>query len=88
MTAIIKARDKRRKLSEGEDLKAQHNLIRKHLANPSSRKLAIDAFCFHCMGGTKEETPDPGWRELIRTCTCLDCPLYLFRPYKNKEENE
>ena len=82
MTAIIKARDKRRKLSEGEDLKAQHNLIRKHLANPSSRKLAIDAFCFHCMGGTKDEMPDPAWKELIRTCTDFDCPLRSNRPYR------
>ena len=88
MTAIIKARDKRRKLSDGDDLKVQRNLFKKHLANPSSRKMAIDAFCFHCMGGTKEEMGDSGWRELIRTCTCPDCPLYLHRPYKNKEEHE
>ena len=66
MTAIIKARDKRQELSEVKDLKVEHNLIKKHLSNPKSRKMAIDAFCFHCMGGTKDEMPDPGWKELIR----------------------
>ena len=82
MTAIIKARDKRQELIEVKDLKAEHNLIRKHLANPSSRKMAIHAFCFHCVGGTEEELPDPGWKDLIRTCTSPKCPLYLYRPYR------
>ena len=86
MTLIEKARDKRRELSSKKDLRAEHNLIKKHLSNPSSKKIAIDAFCFHCMGGTKDELPDPGWKDLIKTCTAPTCPLYLHRPYQQKEQ--
>jgi len=39
------------------------------------------------MGGTEEEMPDPGWKDLIRTCTAPGCPLYRHRPYKLKENN-
>ena len=82
MTAIKTAREKRQALYEVKDLKVEHNLLKKHLASPSSRKLALHAFCFQCLGGTEDEMPDPGWRDFIRTCTDSSCAGYLHRPYR------
>ena len=82
MTAIKKAREKRQELSKAKGLKVEHNLKQKYLANPSSRKLALHAFCFQCCGGTEDEMPDPGWKDFIRTCTDPSCPGYLNRPYR------
>ena len=59
-----------------------HNWIIKAKANPTSRKLAMAAMCFQCMGGTVEELPDPGWKNLIATCTSMDCMMRPFRPYQ------
>lgn len=59
----------------------EYNLIRKLEKNPKSLRLAIDAMCFNCMGGTRDHMPDPGWRQLIATCTSKGCPLLGFRPY-------
>jgi|GEM_PF-4275988 len=60
----------------------EHNLIKKMNKNPASRKMAINAKCFECFGGTMEQMPDPGWREAIRQCTSHGCPLRKFRPYQ------
>ena len=52
-----------------------------HLANYKkairgrSMKAAIKAFCLECVCWQKEE---------IRLCTDLACPLYPYRPYKNR----
>jgi hypothetical protein len=48
-----------------------------------TRKTAIDAFCWECMGGDEED----GVRELIRTCvsgpgSINPCPLWGWRPYR------
>jgi hypothetical protein len=40
-----------------------------------SRKAAIKAFCLMCVQWQKEE---------VRLCTDLGCPLYPYRPYKNR----
>lgn len=58
----------------------EYNLIRKLEKDPKSWRKAIDAMCFHCVGGTRDHMPDPGWRQLISTCTSKDCPLLAFRP--------
>ncbi len=63
----------------------EHNLIVKANRSPRSKQLAINAFCFHCMGGTLKEMPDYGVKELIRTCTAPDCPLFIHRPYQEKK---
>lgn len=42
-------------------------------ANPKSLRLAIDAKCWECCNGQREE---------IRMCTIGDCALYPHRPYK------
>ena len=40
-----------------------------------SRRLAIKAFCFECMGYD---------RAAIRNCTAPACPLWEVRPFKGK----
>lgn len=52
-----------------------------HLANykkamrGKSMKAAIKSFCLECVQWQKEE---------VRKCTDLACPLYPYRPYKNR----
>jgi hypothetical protein len=60
------------------------NWMKRAKDNPKSRTMAVKAFCYNCMGGTLEEEPDPGWKAEISRCTCPDCPLYNFRPYKGR----
>ena len=52
----------------------------------TTRKLAIDAQCWHCMGGTAHEW-DSDCRRNIRQCTAspgssMPCALWEWRPYK------
>ena len=77
-----KGNARRRELAATGELTAEHNLMKKAAADPRSKVKAIHAFCFHCMGGTLDALPDGGWKELIRTCTAPDCPLYRHRPYR------
>ena len=44
-----------------------------------SRKDAIKIFCIECVGCGS------GYRAFIRDCTDKGCPLYPWRPYKEKE---
>lgn len=60
-----------------------HNLVKRAKRHPGRWKLAINAMCFQCFGGTEENLPDPGWREMIATCTATDCALWGWRPYKD-----
>lgn len=69
-------------IDESVDKSLESNLIRKAKLHPKSLKKAIAANCFHCYGGTESEMPDPGWRNMIRTCTAPYCPLYPHRPYQ------
>ena len=79
-----KGRDRQRELAEAGNLIIEHNLMKKAAADPRSKAKAIAAFCFHCMGGTIDQLPDGGWKELIRTCTAPGCPLYRHRPYRER----
>lgn len=45
-----------------------------------TRKQAVDAMCWQCMGGTEDHAE--GVREEIRHCTATRCPLYTLRPYR------
>ena len=51
-----------------------------------TRKTAINAMCWHCMGGSESETV--GIRGAIASCTAspanpgTPCPLWHWRPYK------
>ena len=49
-----------------------------------TRGKAIKAMCAHCMGCTRDHI-EPGFRECIRNCTSIGCPLHLYRPYQKKE---
>ena len=51
---------------------------------PSSRKLAMDAMCWDCQGGSESSPPDPGWKWAIGNCSLTTCPLHNFRPYQHK----
>jgi hypothetical protein len=42
-----------------------------------SMKAAIKAFCLECVCWQKEE---------VRLCTSLACPLYPYRPYKQRSK--
>jgi len=46
--------------------------------HPNSRKAAIDAFCWQCMGGANH-----GTRRMIRECTAPRCALFRFRPFQH-----
>ena len=46
-----------------------------------TRKTAIDAKCFSCVGGDS----DPGWQWEIGNCIVMSCPLRHFRPYQSRE---
>jgi hypothetical protein len=52
------------------------NPIEKAKQNSKSRVLAITAFCYDCMGR------ESGWRNMVKTCTSPDCPLFRLRPHK------
>jgi hypothetical protein len=52
------------------------NPMEKAKQNPRSRVLAINAQCYDCMG------QESGWRNEVRNCPSINCPLYGLRPYK------
>jgi hypothetical protein len=55
------------------------NPLEKHVKNPKSLRLAINAKCFDCSGHQKLE---------IRHCTVNSCPLFAVRPYQLKAGEE
>lgn len=60
---------------------AKRNPLEKLQDNPTSRKLAIDAMCYTCVGAGA----DSGVRAAIRNCGVRKCPLYACRPYKAED---
>lgn len=54
--------------------------IQKLAKNPTNRKLAINAYCYGCVGAGA----DPNPRGLIRDCEVAGCALYGVRPYQAK----
>lgn len=67
------------------------NPITRFIENPT-RKGAIHAKCAECMGcssslqgkGFKDHL-EPGFRALIRDCTSPACPIFQYRPFKDKK---
>lgn len=55
-------------------------------ANPT-RQRAIKAMCSACMGCTKEEL-EVGFRQMIRDCVSVKCPLHRYRPFQTKEQKD
>ena len=72
---IVRERRKAGTLSSPE-----RNWVRRATADPKSLRLAINAACFQCLGGTEDDMPDPGWREEIRDCKVVTCALHSVRP--------
>ena len=66
---------------EGIKKKPENNPIVKWMANPTNRKLAINAKCAECVGCEAHHI-EHGFRETIRNCTAIKCPLYHVRPFK------
>ena len=55
------------------------NPIEKAKRKPMSLRLAVNAKCWECQGGSSD--PHPRWR--IGNCEVVDCPLYPKRPYQD-----
>lgn len=67
----------RKKVESGEVAANTKKLNpRERFLKNKTRKTAIHAFCFNCLGECE------GYMNEIRNCTAKDCSLYDFRPYK------
>jgi hypothetical protein len=73
MSTALQAARKAREENGTEYLNPQEKFERK-----ATRKTAIDAKCFDCIGGGY----DLGWRWSIGNCVSPDCSLYPFRPFQ------
>lgn len=62
---------------------ADQNPVRRNVGNTTSRAAAIAAMCAHCHGCDAEKV-ERGFRDEVRSCTARDCPLWHFRPFKEK----
>tara|TARA_R110001592_G_C13163626_1_gene749165 strand:+ start:2782 stop:3090 length:309 start_codon:yes stop_codon:yes gene_type:complete len=65
-------------------MKPIQNPVKRALIQPS-RKNVINAKCAECFGCTFDHI-EPGFRESIRYCSSLSCPLLPFRPYQVKKQ--
>ena len=65
----------------------EHNPILRAKTKPNSLRAAINAMCAACMG-CSEQMIEPGFRNEIRDCSALDCPLWPHRPYQPKCEGQ
>jgi hypothetical protein len=61
-----------------EQMPRIYRAIYRSAAKGKSRKAAIHAQCLECCGYEKEE---------VRECTDSGCPLYMFRPYKERSNH-
>ena len=68
------------------------NPVRRFFRGKTSRKKAVDAMCATCAGCTASEQGDnftdriePGFRDEIRNCQVLSCPLHGFRPFQRRQ---
>lgn len=59
------------------------NPMEKAAKNPTSLRLAINAKCFDCVGGSNA---DGGFRGSIRTCPSTRCSLHSVRPYQQRDD--
>lgn len=57
------------------------------LKSKPTYKHAIHAMCAHCVGCTTDHL-EPSFSCDIRDCTSHSCPLWHFRPYKDKSLNQ
>lgn len=73
-----------------EEIRADPNYVPPPPSTPLSRfqdrptlKRAVSLFCCHCMGYELDGS-DKVPKLDVMNCTAKNCPLYSFRPYKNK----
>ncbi len=67
----------RKKLDSGEIVRAKPlNPREKAKANAKSLRLAINANCFDCVGGSRTE---------VTRCEITDCPLWNVRPWQKNQ---
>jgi hypothetical protein len=59
----------------------ENNLIVRFDKKPT-RKSAILAQCFSCVGGSRNSLPDSGWRKRIGECNVPDCYIWDYRPFQ------
>lgn len=54
-----------------------------------SMKAAVELMCLDCVGACAEKAANQhdSYSEDIRECNIIQCPLWMYRPYKKKEEN-
>jgi len=56
----------------------------KALSNPKSRRLAINAYCWDCMGGGKQANV----QRTIQECGISGCMIHPVRPYQQKPASD
>ena len=61
----------------------EHNAFVKNIGNTKSMRLAVNAMCAHCMGCNAEHM-ESGYKKDVRDCKSTDCPLWHFRPYRER----
>ena len=81
MSGLEKAQKTLSKMRENGEPIVSLNPLQKARENPHSRAAALKAKCFECVGGTLDDSP-PNWRNEIRYCTSIMCPLVPVRPYQ------
>ena len=64
--------------AKGEKV-VRKNPLEKLAENPTSKVLAIKAYCWQCSNGTIDE---------VKHCTVTSCALHKVRPYQSKEDDE
>lgn len=76
-TPLELAREAKAAKRESGELKVL-NPIEKAADNPKSLRLAVNAFCWDCVGGDA----DPGPKQRVRDCAVQGCPLWSHRPWQ------
>ena len=79
--ALNNPETKKRALEARKGVAPENNLFVKNIGNTTSRQTAIAAMCAHCMGCNAKHM-EPGYKQDIRNCKAVDCPLHGFRPYQ------
>jgi len=58
------------------DIPKIYRRIYQQAVKGKSRKAAIHAFCLECVSWEREE---------VRLCTSPECPLFAFKPYRERQ---
>lgn len=62
--------------------------LEKWVRNPKSLRMAINAHCWQCVGGSNSSEGRILTMREIRDCRSEVCPLNTVRPYQNAEETD